>query len=436
MSPSKTSVKGSSRPPVKAASNPPVKTVSPGLAVATAAGDLVAWFKASARVLPWRTDQAAWDGLRVQEPAAALVAEAASADATSAEAASGEAAVAAPRRDPYRTWIAEIMLQQTQVSTVVAYYARWMERFPDLAALATAAEEDVLALWAGLGYYSRARNILATARELASVHGGRFPDTREGLLRLKGIGEYTAGAIASLSFNLPEPILDGNLVRVFSRLYGLAFLPADAEGKRAYWDLSRAWVEAREPALVNEGLMELGALVCTPRNPACGDCPLADRCRARAEGSQEDFPPAKPRKEPKAVRGYALVLRRGGRVLLYRPRKGELLAGLLTFPVFALAGVPSIPALKQAWGKAFPGFPAPAFRPRTATVTHGITHHQFVLSLAEAELDAGAEGWEWPEGYAWMDAARVPEALVSSFPRKIWESAGAGRGGPESPVLR
>lgn len=373
--------------------------------IAAASADLVAWFRACARPLPWRLGK---------DPASVLAEPGIGAAAAS---------VAAPRRDPYRTWVSEIMLQQTQVATVLGHYARWMERFPDLESLAAAPEADVLAHWAGLGYYSRARNLLNTARELIAVHGGRFPASREGLLRLKGIGEYTAGAIASLAFNRPEPILDGNLIRVFSRLYGLDFLPDSAEGKRAYWDLSQAWVRSGEPALVNEGLMELGALVCTPRNPACGSCPLAARCRARAAGNQEEYPPAKRRKAPKSIRGFALILRQGSRVLMYRPRKGELLAGLLTFPVIPLSGRPAIPELKQAWRKAFPGCPVPAFRPRSATVSHSITHHQIALGLAEAEMPAVPEGWEWPQGYAWLEAGSIADALVSSLPRKIWECA-------------
>jgi A/G-specific adenine glycosylase len=373
-----------------------------------ASAALVRWFRASARALPWRTDMAGWkaaDPLSVAEPA--------------------PAGSPGQRRDPYRTWIAEIMLQQTQVATVIAYYGRWMARFPDLASLAGAKEEDVLALWAGLGYYSRARNLLVTARSIMAAHGGSFPRTREGLLGLKGVGEYTAGAIASLAFNLPEPILDGNLVRVFSRLYGLGFLPDAAAGKAAYWELSRSWVGSGEPALINEGLMELGALVCTPRSPTCGQCPLADRCAARIAGTQEDFPPARKRKEAKAVRGYAVILRRGSEVLLYTPRKGELLAGLLTFPTFPLTGTPTIPALKKAWAKALPGLPIPAFKPRSAVVSHGITHHQFQLRLAAAELAPRKRGAkeEWPEGFAWMAADEVAGALVSSFPRKIWEAA-------------
>ena len=400
------------------------QTESVGPNLIQSASDLVGWFRASARVLPWRTDQASWfrpDQAAWGQPAL-MVRETPPGPLSVPGGPRSDASGAAlePRRDPYRTWIAEIMLQQTQVATVIEYYRRWMDRFPDLASLASAAEEDVLGLWAGLGYYSRARNILATAREVVSSHGGEFPRQREKLLGFKGIGDYTAGAIASLAFNLPEPILDGNLVRVFSRIYGLDFLPDTAEGKKAYWDLARAWVQAREPALVNEGLMELGALVCTPKNPSCGVCPLAAYCLAKAEGRQEELPPAKARKEAEAIRGFAVILRREDEVLLYRPRKGELLAGLLTFPVFALDGAHTMPALKKAWSDRLPGLPVPAFRPRPVTVTHSITHHQFRLRLAEAMLEPGGGGLEWPDGYAWTDEARVEAALVSSFSTKIW----------------
>ncbi|HLP42542.1 MAG TPA: hypothetical protein VK465_13620, partial [Fibrobacteria bacterium] len=195
------------------------------------------WFRAAARTLPWRTDQNAWGLSLLEEPRPAA--------ASSSFPAEGKDPEPPPRRDPYHTWIAEVMLQQTQVATVLEHYRRWMECFPDVETLAAAREEDVLARWAGLGYYSRARNILATARQVVSAHGGRFPRGREGLLGLKGIGEYTAGAIASLAFDLPEPILDGNLVRVFSRLHGLAFLPDSAARRQVYWDLARRWVEAQ-----------------------------------------------------------------------------------------------------------------------------------------------------------------------------------------------
>lgn len=388
-------------PPEATASPPPALPPPAGRDIPDSAAALVRWFRVAARDLPWRTDRAGWD--RVAEPGPA-------------ESGAGD------RRDPYRTWIAEIMLQQTQVATVIAYFNRWMERFPDLASLAAAGEEEVLSLWAGLGYYSRARNLLATAREIEASHRGAFPRTREDLLRLKGIGEYTAGAIASLAFGRAEPILDGNLVRVFSRLYGLSFLPDAAEGRRTYWDLSRAWAQAGDPGFVNESLMELGALVCTPKTPDCGNCPLAGRCEAARSGSQERFPPAKPRKAPKVIRGYAAVIRCRSQVLLYTPRKGELLAGLPGFPIFPLSGVPAFSGLRKAWRNALPARPFPAFRPRIAVVTHGITHHQFRLGVVVADLEAVEARADWPEGYSWAAEDAVDKSLVSSFTRKIWEA--------------
>jgi A/G-specific adenine glycosylase len=315
------------------------------------------------------------------------------------------------------------MLQQTQVATVMEYYRRWMARFPDVETLAAAEEKDVLEAWAGLGYYSRARNVLATARKVVADHGGRFPWRRGELLGLKGVGEYTAGAIASLAYNLPEPILDGNLVRVFSRLYALDFLPDSKEGKRTYWDLARDWAAAHEPGWVNEGLMELGALVCTPRGPDCGRCPLNGSCKAFAEGIQERLPPARSRKDAVDVEGYAVAAFRGGardgQVLLYTPRKPERLAGLLTFPVFPVAGLPE---LKKAWKGALPGLAAAALRPRPVTVTHSITHHRYRLRIAEARMEENAPSRPLPEGFEWRPVAEIERLLVSSLPRKIWKA--------------
>lgn len=375
----------------------------------TAAEALTAWFAVNQRILPWRVGFFAPD-----EPVKMI-----SGESVILEEPSPAAGDPLPIRDPYRTWISEIMLQQTQVSTVTEYFRRWMDRFPDVASLAAAPEKDVLEAWAGLGYYSRARNVLATARQVASAHAGRFPWRRDDLLGLKGIGEYTAGAIASLAYNRPEPILDGNLVRVFSRLYGLEFLPDTKDGKSVYWGLARKWVESHTPALVNEGLMELGALICAPRNPRCEACPLSPGCRAHSEGRQENLPPARPRKPPVDITGYAVAVYRGNQVLLYRPRKPELLAGLLTFPIFAAEN----PAgLRKAWLDAFPRFATPAIRPRPAIVTHGITHHRIRLRLAEIRLTVEAVSDPLPDGYVWAGVEDVDRLLVSSLPAKIWKA--------------
>ena len=367
--------------------------------VKSEAESLAAWFAARQRDLPWRL------------PFAGGVAEGIT-----------------PRRDPYRVWIAEIMLQQTQVATVIPYFNRWMERFPDIASLAAAGEGEVLEAWAGLGYYSRARNILVTARELAA-RGGAFPATREGLLGLKGIGEYTAGAIASLAFDRPEPILDGNLVRVFSRRYGLGFLPDSRAHREVYWGKAREWAEAHRPGLVNEALMELGALICVPRNPACAECPLSGSCAARREGRQAEFPPVKARTAGVDVQGYAVAAFReagGGReVLLYTPGKAERLAGLLTFPFFP---APDWPSFKAAWKAALPGFAGAALKPRPAMVAHGITHHRYRMRLAETSLPGDSALGPVPSGYAWSAVAGLEKVLVSSLPRKLWRAFGKDPG--------
>jgi adenine-specific DNA glycosylase len=267
-------------------------------------------------------------------------------------------------------------------------------------------------------------------------------------MALKGVGEYTAGAIASLAFDRPEPILDGNLVRVFSRFYGMGFLPDSKANKEAYWAKAREWAEAHRPGLVNEGLMELGALVCAPRNPACGECPLSERCHARRAGTQAGYPPAKARKAAVEVEGFAIAAFRipdgkangdgnrdgtapskggrkgepqregtGGReVLLYTPRKEERLAGLLTYPFFPASDWPS---LRAAWNSALPMLAEASLRPRPGLVAHGITHHRYRIRLAEAAVEGRAAAAALPEGYAWAPETELEQLLVSSLPLKI-----------------
>lgn len=210
-------------------------------------------------------------------------------------------------RDPYAVWISETMLQQTQVSTVREYFVRWMKRFPDIKTLAAAPEEEVFKYWQGLGYYSRARNILKTAQIIcamdchASVPEARndvrkatMPTTRKELEALPGIGAYTAGAILSFAYHEREAILDGNLVRIFSRLYALDFLPTESkESSEAYWNYAREVADSPKAYMHNEALMELGRTVCKIKNPDCANCPLQESCRAAKENRTADFPPAK-----------------------------------------------------------------------------------------------------------------------------------------------
>jgi A/G-specific adenine glycosylase len=197
-------------------------------------------------------------------------------------------------RDPYAVWISETMLQQTQVSTVRDYFTRWMKRFPDIETLAATTEEEVFKYWQGLGYYSRARNILKTAKIVAEGATRKFPQARKELEALPGIGAYTAGAILSLAFHQQEAILDGNLVRIFSRLYAIGILPVDSkEAADTYWDYAREVADSPKAYMHNEALMELGRTVCKVKNPECTSCPLRDTCRAHLENRTAEFPPSK-----------------------------------------------------------------------------------------------------------------------------------------------
>lgn len=241
-------------------------------------------------------------------------------------------------RDPYAIWVSEVMLQQTQVKTVLGYYERWMKRFPTVAALAAAEEADVLHAWQGLGYYSRARRLLSGARAVADRHGGELPRELDALLALPGVGPYSAGAIASIAFGLPEPIVDGNVVRVLCRLFALRGDPAKAPLKKKLWDLARALVQGEKPAELNQGLMELGATLCTPSSPRCPECPLRERCQGLAQGLERKLPELAARKAPTEVRTAAVYVRQGGRVLLRQmPPDAPRWAGLWVLPFVELA---------------------------------------------------------------------------------------------------
>jgi len=231
-------------------------------------------------------------------------------------------------RSPYRVWVSEIMLQQTRVDTVVPYYEAWMERYPDIQALAEADEEEVLKSWEGLGYYSRARNLHRAARLVRESHAGEVPDSREKLRELPGIGEYTAGAVASLAFGEVVPAVDGNVRRVLARLFDLE-APTTAELR----DLASALVHPERPGEWNEALMEFGATVCTPRSPDCESCPLASECRALAARTVELRPPPKRKAKVHTAEFHVVVPVRtdGALYLVRRPSEG-LLGGLWEFP--------------------------------------------------------------------------------------------------------
>ena len=314
------------------------------------------------------------------------------------------------------------MLQQTQVATVIPYFERWMTLFPDPAALARAPEDKVLQAWAGLGYYARARNLQKAARVLADLPS--WPESVAAWKALPGVGDYTAGAIASLSLGLRAPILDGNVVRVFSRLLGLDFLPGDnAQTKQTYWDLAALWADHPRPGAVNEGLMELGALVCVPAAPRCDQCPLTSVCTAFREGRQGALPPLKKREKTEVVRGGAVRVHHNGKVLTERRGPGAFLAGHDLFPLFLYSRTDDpAPGWQAALAKRFPGI---RLRPVRAggRVRHAIMSKRYDIEIWDCEIaaPASAKTPAWP-GAQWVATAGIEERLTNSLAKKIWKA--------------
>ncbi|MFQ5418706.1 MAG: A/G-specific adenine glycosylase, partial [Myxococcota bacterium] len=221
-------------------------------------------------------------------------------------------------RDPYAIWISETMLQQTRALTVIPYYERFLELFPDIETLASADMDDVLGAWAGLGYYSRARNLRAAAREIAESHGGRLPEDADGLRSLPGIGRYTAGAVASIAFDRPEPIVDGNVARVLCRLLGIRDEIGTPAVTRLLWDEAATLADGPQPGDLNQALMELGAAVCTPVEPRCVACPLAGDCDAHRAGDAATLPHRRPKQAARKIEAAAAWVVRRGLVLAVR----------------------------------------------------------------------------------------------------------------------
>lgn len=237
------------------------------------------------------------------------------------------------QRDPYAIWIAEIMLQQTTVQAVIPYYDRFLRRFPDLASLAKARLSSVLAAWSGLGYYRRARHLHAAARRIRDLHQGGFPTRFEEILALPGVGRYTAGAIASIAFGQPRPILDGNVARVLSRHLGQLGDPRTAANSRRLWQVATSWVESvSTPGDLNQALMELGATLCTPHAPACDRCPIADSCAAHRDGVQAAIPPPRRRRKQITLPLRLALIERRGLILMCRRDGTTLMDGLWSLP--------------------------------------------------------------------------------------------------------
>jgi A/G-specific adenine glycosylase len=280
--------------------------------------------------------------------------------------------------DPYRVWISEVMLQQTQVETALPYYERFIREFPTIKALANADEERVLTLWAGLGYYRRAKNLMAAAREIVAKHSGNIPSDYETLLQFPGIGQYMAGAILSIAFNKPYPVVDGNVRRVLSRVYGWT-----DENPKGLWDAAARLVREAEPRLVNQALMELGAKVCSFRSPRCLICPIQSSCVAFRTGMQEEIPPVRKRPATVHVHLFAVVHRKDGRYLM------KPVDGMWEFPMFAEVPPGSFKKIGQC--------------------RHTITHHRLEVTVCEGEIEPG--------DFVWKEIESTP---ISSLTRKIW----------------
>ena len=318
--------------------------------------------------------------------------------------------------DPYRVWISEIMLQQTQVQTVLPYYRKFLERFPDVHSLAAAREQEVLTLWAGLGYYSRARNLRLAAQKIVHDFGGAFPDTLAQMMELPGIGRYTAGAIRSIAFNSPQPIVDGNVKRVMSRLHGLqgrvreSFLWAQAEG----------WVSKTRPSNFNQAVMELGALVCTHRAPLCGECPVRRFCEARKRGIQDRIPSPRTGRAPENVELVMLVLECAGKLLVTERHAVPYIPGAYALPTGILKPEESPEHAAGRLASSILRVSAPLhFRGR---IRHSITFRRLVTHVFHSSLGAPCGEIPQHDKFRWIPRREIDRLLTSALYRKALNS--------------
>lgn len=328
---------------------------------------------------------------------------------------------AAGPRDPYRVWISEAMLQQTRVATVIDYFQRFIRRFPDVASLAEAEQAEVLQLWSGLGYYRRARMLHAGARAVQQLHAGRMPSTRAELEALPGIGPYTAGAIASLAFDAPEALVDGNVERVFARLFGIEAAQASTALKRQAWEVARALCPQRGAGAWNEALMELGALVCTPREPKCALCPLAGECAASRAGRAAELPLPRVRAAPLTVELEVLLLRSSGGLLFQQRPAGGRMAGLWELPVRERVSPGAATRLHPAeWDPRLEQqrLIVREEESRLRPIRHSITCHRIRAEIVHGTIAAAPSGPVW----AWRDREAALELGLTGLTRKVLRS--------------
>ncbi len=302
-------------------------------------------------------------------------------------------------RDPYAIWLSEVMLQQTQVVTVIPYWQRFLERFPTVEALAAAPLPDVFALWSGLGYYSRARNLHKAAQDIVTRFGGKLPSSSEALRTLPGFGPYTAGAVASIAFDQEAPLVDGNVARVFSRVFEIEGPPGDRKRETALWDRAAQLVRGPRPGELNQALMELGAMVCRVDGPSCLLCPVREHCAALGSGRVGELPPPRVRAARQQLRLAVAVWRRGDAFLLARRAEGGLFGGLWELPSAEvkpeLADAALGKSLRTLLGRAV------SARGVLGRVKRTLTHRDLVLDLVQVEgrgepaAHASVQEWRW-----------------------------------------
>ena len=335
--------------------------------------------------------------------------------------------------DPYAVWVSEVMLQQTRVATVVDYFENWMERFPTVEALADTAVEEVLEMWSGLGYYRRARYLHQAARQIVDECGGEIPAEVDELQKLPGIGPYTAGAVASIAFGRREPLVDGNVMRVVARLFGIEGPPKRSPANNEIWQRAEELVDPDRPGDFNQGLMELGSEVCTTSGPRCGSCPVRPWCRGYATGDPEQFPGGRDRPEQRPMRARCCVVYRTDEagnyqfLLRRRPEKG-LLGGLWEFPGFECEGT-EWPEKALLAGRIQEGIAnegrCPEVEPGESlgSLTHLFSHRRLKLRVHQWSLDeidaAGAvdEGWRWVDD---EDLSGVASAALLGKIEELW----------------
>ncbi len=322
------------------------------------------------------------------------------------------------RSDPYAVWVSEIMLQQTRVETVIPYFEKWMRLFPNVRTLAEAAEREVLNAWEGLGYYSRVRNLHKAAKILTSAHHGELPRDPQALRKLPGIGRYTAGAIASIAFGVDEPVLDGNIKRVYARLFDVTEPVDSPRGERLLWDIAGKNLPKGRAGDFNQALMDLGAMICIPKIPRCAVCPLRKMCRARANGIQDQRPVKKPGRDvPRHIHAAGIIARRIGNplhvevLLAQRPAHG-LLGGMWEFPNGRVNGDPArglAKALKTGYRLNVRGKEA------LGVVRHAYTHFKVTVQVFECALIAEPGG----TNLKWIPVMELDDYPMGKVDRQI-----------------